>query len=135
MRGIEDIKKAIDAFVPTEGNWLKLDELIEELLKNPDAETGTSTLLHVLERFPEEDGGGVLWSIVHGLEHLDGYESALIESVQRQPSHLGLTMIRRIENTGQVKIAGRIIKEIYTQLLHHPKTPRMVKEDIEAYLY
>ncbi|HEX3159728.1 MAG TPA: hypothetical protein VHQ45_14505, partial [Gemmatimonadaceae bacterium] len=37
-----------------------------------------SLLLGILERFPDDDGSGVFWSIVHLLEATSGYEPALV---------------------------------------------------------
>ncbi|RNI28565.1 hypothetical protein [Rufibacter latericius] len=133
MREIEDILTDINSFEPIDDDWLELDDLIGELLESNNPENGIRTLLNVLERFPEEDGAGVLWSIVHGLEHLDGYEQELIDSLLRQPSLLGVAMVRRIENTGQTEIAGRKVEEIYGTLLSHPKLPESVKDYVVDY--
>ena len=64
-------------------------------------------MLRVFERYPDEDGAGVFWSIVHGLEALPGYEPFLVESYsKRAPSEFGVIMLGRILNSGQREIAG-----------------------------
>lgn len=130
MRTAEDIIQALDYFNPAKGNWLPLDDLVTALLDCPTPEKGIIPLFKVLERFPEEDGGGVLWSVVHGLEHMGGYEQELLNSLNRQPSLMGLIMLRRIENTGQSEIAELKISAIYTGLLHHAKVSKSMQENI-----
>jgi hypothetical protein len=52
----------------------------------------------VFERFPDEDGAGVFWSIVHGIESLDvDYEQTLRASLARRPSRMGQIMLRRLD--------------------------------------
>ena len=64
------VLKDIEEFSPTNGNWRRLDELLDELWSEGVSEGQIPVLLRVFERYPEEDGGGVLWSIVHGIEGL-----------------------------------------------------------------
>ena len=64
-------------------------------------------LLSVFERFPDEDGFGVFWSIVHLLEACRGYESALVQSVRRKPSEFNLIMISRLINGGVTSVKGQ----------------------------
>jgi hypothetical protein len=67
------------------GNWLALDHSLTELFQSGFASQGIDALLGVFERHPTDDGAGVFWAIVHGLEATPGYESALVESVRRAP--------------------------------------------------
>jgi hypothetical protein len=97
MRTSQNIINDINQFEPQNGNWLPLDSLLNELWETGDQENFTSELLKVFERFPEEDGAGVFWSIVHGLERFSAYETELIDSLNRQPSEMGLLMLRRIK--------------------------------------
>ena len=133
MRQIENILGDINTFEPTNGNWLILDDLLNELWAAGQPELGIVTMLKVLERFPKEDGAGVLWSIVHGLEHIGGYEQQLLDSLYRQPSHLSVTMVYRIENSGQTKIQGKEITTIYNELLEISNMPNSVREEINDY--
>ena len=78
-------------------------------------------LLAVLERFPEDDGAGVLWSVVHGVESLPGYEPELVRSVQRGPSLLGVAMVGRLINGGVFEVGGvsliDLLREVSTSAL------------------
>ena len=95
---------AIEHFEPQDGFWLPLDDLLEDLWeKRPPgpAADRIATLLRVFDRFPEDDGAGVLWSIVHGLEHVPGYEEQLRESHARRPTEMKEIMIERIGRSSQ----------------------------------
>jgi hypothetical protein len=97
------ILRDIDAFAPANGEWRALDNLLSELWAAGVREGHLRVLFRVFERFPEEDGSGVLWSIVHGIEALDiDYEAALRESLSRQPSHMGGIMLQRLEKSRAV---------------------------------
>lgn len=88
----------IAAFAPVDGSWLPLDSLLSELWSIGATAECIPVLLGVFERFPDEDGSGVLWSIVHGIEALEiDYGSALRESVSRKPSLMGGIMLGRLE--------------------------------------
>ncbi|HDR8953553.1 hypothetical protein [Burkholderia vietnamiensis] len=89
----------IDQFKPgPAGDWRKLDTLLSELWQGDVSIACLPVLFRIFERFPEDDGAGVFWSIVHGLESSDlNYEGPLRESLLRQPSELGQIMLRRLE--------------------------------------
>jgi hypothetical protein len=56
--------------------------------------------LGVFERFPDDDGGGVWWSVVHAVEGLDlDYEPPLRDSLVRQPSRMGTVPLGRLERS------------------------------------
>ena len=118
-RPTEDVAADIDAFQPTGGNWLGLEALLEELWKEGSPQAAIPEMLRVFERFPDDDGAGVFWSIVHGLEALPGYEAELLTSVRRVPSDMGVTMLGRLLNAGCNDINGvptrHVLEEIITR--------------------
>src|SRR5688500_5761862 len=67
----------IATFAPKEDDWLALDSLVAELWQAGHPEQAIPELLSVFERYPEEEGFGVAWSVLHGLEALPNYEPAL----------------------------------------------------------
>jgi len=98
QRTIDDILRDIETFRPNDGVWLPLDDLLAELWNVGVPTRALPTLFGVFERFPDDDGAGVLWSIVHGIENLDlDYEQPLRDSLVRQPSDMGKIMIDRLE--------------------------------------
>src|SRR5262245_30219361 len=105
-RPVSEIVVAIESFQPTNGNWLALDALLGELFSSGSATQGIDAMLGIFERYPVQDGAGIFWAIVHGLESLPGYESHLVESITRTPSRFALLMIHRLLNAGQVEVGS-----------------------------
>lgn len=104
-RPASDIAKVIDKFEPKNGNWIELDDLLQELFRSECPTLGIDALLRVFERFPTEDGAEVFWGVVHGLESLPGYEEHLVQSVSASPSEFGLIMVNRLLNSGVSEVA------------------------------
>jgi len=87
----------IATFAPSNGDWRVLEFLLNELWSNGVREDDLPALFRVFERYPDDDGEGVLWSIVHGVETLPFiYEQALRESVSRRSSFMGEVMLKRL---------------------------------------
>lgn len=101
MRQFSEILQEIERFRPIDGIWLPLDRLLDELWSDgiPPLES-LPVLFGVFERFRDDDGGGVLWSIVHGIESLPyDYTVLLRESHDRVPSEMARIMLIRLANT------------------------------------
>lgn len=99
-RAIDDILRDIQAFRPADGVWVPLDDLLTELWEAGVPKRALPVLFGVFERFPDDDGAGVLWSIVHGVEGLDlDYGPLLRDSLARQPSHMGEVMLQRLQRS------------------------------------
>jgi hypothetical protein len=97
MRAVEQILHDIETYVPG-SDWLGLHRLLQELFETPVEAIPPEPLLAVFERYPTHDGYGVFWAILHGLEDIPDYETALSASLRRQPSRFGLLMARRVFN-------------------------------------
>ncbi|HEX4332287.1 MAG TPA: hypothetical protein VH040_09120 [Usitatibacter sp.] len=103
MRSVVEIVRDIETFAPVDGQWRLFEDLLTELWATGVREEHLPVLFRVFERYPEEDGAGVLWSILHGVEALPfDYEAPLRESVTRQPSHMGQVMLQRLEKSRAV---------------------------------
>lgn len=101
MRSHSEILKDIAQFKPVAGLWLPLEGLLSELwsVGQPPIDA-LPTLFGVFERFPEDDGAGVFWSIVHGVEALPyNYGPLLQASHARTPSEMSTVMIARLANS------------------------------------
>lgn len=83
-----------------EGQLKQLDDSITALDANILNQNDIGQLLGVFERFPDDDGFGVFWQILYLLERAGGYESALVDSVRRNPGEFNLMMINRLLNGG-----------------------------------
>jgi len=115
-------------FQPVRGNWRALDALLAELWATGEAGRHIPDLLAVLERFPEDDGAGVLWSVVHGVESLPGYEPELVRSVRRQPSELGVTMVGRLLNGGVSQVGDVSLIGLLREVAASAAAPQSVRE-------
>ena len=121
MRPIQEIITEIESYETNDGYWLRLDELAIELWESDNPELGMEALFGVFEKYPLDDGAGVFWTILHGLETLN-YEEKLYNSLMDKPSHMAITMLKRIENSDSEKIAGKSIPELKKFIRNNPKT-------------
>ena len=118
-----EILASIDEFEPDGMTWIGLDGLLDELFASGSAALGTDTMLRVFERHQVgEDGAGVFWSIVHGLESLPGYESHLADSIRRAPSEFGLLMVHRLLNGGVREAAGMSLISLLEDVVQSEQT-------------
>ncbi len=136
MRPISAILHDIEKFQPTDdGNWLALDDLLQELWSEEEGPAEALVpLFHLLERFPEEESAGVLWGVLHGIETYPNYEAELVQSLHRHPTGITVTMVRRMANSGYTLVAGHSIESLYHAVLTHPKASKEAKESAEDYL-
>ncbi len=61
-------------------------------------------IFNLFERFPDDDGSGVFWSALHGMEAVGSYETLLLQYFRRWPSLMTTTMLRRLMNAGETQI-------------------------------
>lgn len=135
MRPIAAILHDIEKFQPTKcGNWIALDGLLQELWKEEAPDEALLPLFQLLERFPDDESAGVLWGVLHGIEAYSDYETELVNSLQRHPTDLTVTMAGRIANSGQKSIASQPITGIYQLVLNHPKASVEARETAQAFL-
>ena len=104
---MDDLDNAIREFTPKQGDWRPLEGYIGQAFACPDPKKYYHAIFNLFERFPEEDGAGVFWSALHGMEAVGGYEEMLLRYFRRWPSLMTKAMLRRILNSGQTHI-GRV---------------------------
>lgn len=109
---MDELDSAIGEFAPDQGTWRPLDELFQQAFASPDPKKYYPAVFNLFERFPEEDGAGVFWSALHGMEAVGGYEQLLLQYFRRFPSLMTRTMLRRILNSGQTHIGQVAIKDL-----------------------
>lgn len=91
-------------------------------------------LLGVFERFPEDDGYGIFWSIVHYLETCAGYESALVESVTRSPVEFNLLMVNRLINGGVTEIEGQALLSVLASVASNPAALESARKSANGFI-
>jgi hypothetical protein len=133
-RGHAEIVADLRAFAPQAGDWRRLDDLLAELWQTGSPRDAIEDLLGVFERYPDEDGAGVFWSILHGLESLPGSEVALVRSVQRKPSELGVLMVRRLLNSGWVEVDGVPLYPLLHEVASRPGISESIRQMVLRWL-
>ncbi|MDJ1482911.1 hypothetical protein QNI16_20585 [Cytophagaceae bacterium YF14B1] len=128
------ILEQIKSFELAGNNWIVLDELLYQLWKTETPEQGLPVIFSLIERFPEEDRRRGFRSIVSGVGRLQGYTTMLLESLQRQPSILGIAILNRMLQRSQKYIGDISVVEFLHSLLHHPKMTPTIRIHIEGIL-
>jgi hypothetical protein len=136
MRSTAELVAALLAFPGQEtGDLQALDALVTAAVSQPPADDLDRALFGVFERFPGEDGHGVYWGIVHGLEGRGGYEESLLASVRRSPSPFALLMLNRLCNAGQMECAGVPIVSLLEEVASSDAAPGIRQEAVEFLEY
>src|SRR5262249_54832786 len=133
-RSTKKILADLDAFGPPMEDWGRLDELLQELWASHSPSQGVRTLFGVLERYPDHDGYGVFWPILHGLEAIPGYEAELIRSVQRTPTEFNLMMVGRLLNAGQKEVNDVSLVELLSAVATDKRYDEAVRKQAKKYL-
>jgi hypothetical protein len=111
-----------------------IDRLIAELFATEQPDQGTAILFQIFERFPNEDGYGGFWAVLHALERISGYENSLVDSVRWQPSSFAVLMINRLLNAG-VTLVGRVgLIQLLAEVIANPRTSPEVRQDAQRFL-
>lgn len=84
----------------------ELEKIVSSIVPSECGEPEFCALFGLFERFPESDGFGIFWSVVHLLEACAGYEPFLVESVRRKPVEFNVLMINRLLNGNISEISG-----------------------------
>lgn len=111
-----------------------LDNLVQNLAEVEHPELAIESLLQIFERFPEEDGSGVFWSILHALESFAGYESFLLASLKRKPTEFTVIMANRIMNDGQLKIDGVYINSLLQSISDTSSNSKRIRELADRFI-
>ena len=125
LRSPEEVAQDIARFSPHEGDWGALDALAQELRASGRAQEALWAPFALFERFPsEEDGSGVFWTILHGIEALDEYGAELAESLRRQPSDFGVLLAGRMLNANIKTLDGLPLASFLQSVAESPRCPK-----------
>lgn len=91
-------------------------------------------VLNLYERFPDEDGYGIFWSLLHMVEASAGYEDALFESVSRAPGEFNVMLVGRLANAGIVQIAGRDLLGLLRAVAERTDVSERARETAQGFL-
>src|SRR4051812_15948909 len=109
---MDELDVAIREFTPGQKHWLPLETHFERAFASRDPKKYYPAIFSLFERYPEEDGAGVFWSALHGMESVGGYEDLLVQYFRRCASLMKKTMLRRILNSGQTHIGNVTITSL-----------------------
>ncbi len=112
--GIEALIAEIDALpsVDTADHLSRLQTLADRYFAAPDAADHLGVWFRLYERFPEDDGLGVFWFILHKIETYSEYNGLVVESVRRRPSQFPVMMLHRLLNAGVRRVGDVELLEL-----------------------
>lgn len=113
----------------------QLDVAVANALAAGLSPSDKKALLEVFERFPEEDGFGVFWSILHALEFADDYEQELVASLRRVPNLFNTLMVMRIVNAGGSSVADIPAKQLFNEVIQDAAVIPSVIEQVQRFLH
>ena len=129
---VEALKSFTD---PQSGAHLKaLDAAVQAVDPALCGPQEIQALLGVFERFPEQDGFGVFWGILHALEAIEGYEPELFDSVKRKPCEFNVLMVNRLLNAGVTEIGGNSLESLLHAVLANELATPQAQRDALQYL-
>ena len=88
----------------------------------------------VFERFPEHDGFGVFWALLHALETSATCTAELYASVQRQPGEFNVLMLHRQLNGGVQAVDGIALLNVLRAVAEHPGATAQTRADAARFV-
>ncbi len=136
MSGIEPILARIDGIrsLDDDRELTILTEARAAFFARPDAADHLVVWFRLFERFPEDDGYGVLKAVLHDIERVSGYERWAVASVAARPSRFPLMMIERMVNSGQRQCDGVGLLDLLSRVASDATCPASVSADARHFL-
>src|SRR5262249_36670519 len=106
---VRQLVAAIDALslVEATDDLSQFQDLADRYFTHPKSGDHLDVWFRLYERFPENDGCGVFWGILHGIESLPGSNEHVVASVRRKATHFPVLMVNRMLNAGITSGRGR----------------------------
>ena len=120
--------------VTDEAQLRNLNQLVDSFFAHPRAAEHLDVWFRFLERFPEDDGFEVFWSILHALEKQAGCDLGVLRSVQRKPSRFPVLMVNRMLNAGIRRVAGVELLDLLRAVATDTNVIPSVSEDAKKFL-
>lgn len=136
MASIHPVVARIDAIRSLDDS----DELValgaarDAFFAHPDAAGHLGVWFRLFERFPEDDGYESLWSILHRIERVAGYEPLAVASVGSRPSRFPVYMVERLVDGGWREVVGVDLLGLLGQVAANAGCPESVRKDASYFL-
>ncbi|WP_310488326.1 hypothetical protein [Chamaesiphon sp. VAR_69_metabat_338] len=112
-----------------------LQELVDLYFNHPEAGNYLDVWFRLYERFPFDDGGGIFWTILHGIEtYHPTSDRFTIESVLRQPSEFPVMMVNALINGGIDRVGDVNLLELLERLATNQLYSPRVRAQAQGYL-
>lgn len=122
-------------FDPQSETQLKaLDAAVLAIKPEECGEAEFRAMLHIFERFPEDDGFGIFWGLVHALEACSGYESEMLASVARKPCEFNVLLVKRLLNAGITEVDGISLEGVLSTVLGSDAATPGARHDAERFI-
>jgi hypothetical protein len=131
---LSPVVRAIDAVSAVDDpvQLTALARAVEQFFASPAASRHLEVWFRLFERFPEDDGYELFWSILHGIERQPNYGPLVIASVRRRPSSFPVLMLNRMLNAGQVGIGEQDLLRLLQAA--DEQCPPGVRRDAQEFL-
>jgi len=133
---LQEIIAGLEAFVSSgdeTDDVARLYDILEGFEDCPGRTDAVPAMFGLLERYPDTILGSP-GPIVHELEAIVGYESALRESMLRKPSCLTVWMVNRILNTNLPDDERRKWQHLLERAADHASSPHLVREEAAHFI-
>ena len=136
-RDIRQVVADIDGLAPPNSDDLDLERLqalSEEYFSLPGASDHLDVWFHLYERFPDSDGYGVFWSILHGIEAQPTSDVCVVASVRRNPTQFPLRMVNRMLNAGITSADGVDLLGLLVEVSQNKRCSSDIRQDAARFL-
>ena len=134
VRDSHTLMHELERFEPEDGNWLPLDDLVQEIIISPAPEQTAEAMMGLFERHPEEDGYGIFWTMLREIERFPGYEKTVFESLNRKPSMFSVLMVGRMLTSDRYANEAEFLAGKLRAVLADPAVPECITDAARAYL-
>jgi hypothetical protein len=132
---ILELVKAVDQLQSVDGEDLELlQKVADRYFAQSDASQHLDVWFRLYERFPDDDGYGVFWTILHGIESQAGSGDSVVRSVQRAPTHFSLLMVNRMLNGGTSSVNGTNLLELLNHVASNEQISPSVRDDAISFV-
>lgn len=131
-RDIRQIVAEIDALsLADPHDFDRLQSLVDEYFALPEAPVFLDVWFRLYERFPESDGYGVFWSILHGIEAQPGSDVFVVASLRCQPTQFPLLMLNGMINAGIESVDEVNLLELLRSVATDERSSPTVRNDAQ----